>query len=122
MPISTPRMSPDSPQELSRMEKQGVTRLHQPTDWCAGMVVVLKIMGSPHCNAILTKLNKMRETHPMPAVEQTLAEQLAGAKVLLKLNANSEFWQIPVSTIMLLADCAAQIINALPWVVLSSCF
>ena len=35
--------------------------------------------------------------HPMPAVEQTLA-QIAGAHVFSKLDANSGFWQIPLST------------------------
>ena len=37
-----------------------------------------------------------REKHLLPAVEQTLA-QLAGAKVFSKLDANSGFWQIPLS-------------------------
>ena len=46
----------------------------------------------------LTHLNKSvcRERHPLPAVEQTLA-QLAGARVFSKLDANSGFWQIPLS-------------------------
>ena len=46
----------------------------------------------------LTQLNKSvrREHHQLPAVEQTLA-QLAGAKVFSKLDANSGFWQIPLS-------------------------
>ena len=37
-----------------------------------------------------------RERHPLPAVDQTLA-QLAGARVFSKLDANSGFWQIPLS-------------------------
>ena len=46
----------------------------------------------------LTKLNESvcRERH-LPAVEQTLA-QLAVAQVFTKLDANSGFWQIPLST------------------------
>ena len=46
----------------------------------------------------LTRLNESvcRERHPLPAVEQTLA-QLAGAKVFTKLDANLRFWQIPLS-------------------------
>ena len=46
----------------------------------------------------LSKLNESvkRERHPLPAVEQTLA-QSAGAKLFMKLDANSEFWQIPLA-------------------------
>ena len=46
----------------------------------------------------LTRLNQSvcRERHPLPAVEQTLA-QLASARVFSKLDANSGFWQIPFS-------------------------
>ena len=45
----------------------------------------------------LTHLNKSvrRERHPLPAVEQSLA-QLAGAQVFSTLDANSGFWQIPL--------------------------
>ena len=35
----------------------------------------------------------MREYHPLPSVDHTLA-QLAGARVFIKLDANSGFWQI----------------------------
>ena len=38
----------------------------------------------------------LREVHPLPKVDDTLA-QLAGAKVFSKLDANSGFWQIPLS-------------------------
>ena len=46
----------------------------------------------------LTKLNQSvcRERYPLPAVEQVLA-QLAGDTVFTKLDANSGFWQIPLS-------------------------
>ena len=45
-----------------------------------------------------TKLNESvaRERHQLPVVDQTLA-QLAGARVFSKLDANSGFWQIPLS-------------------------
>ena len=38
----------------------------------------------------------MREAHPIPKVNSTLT-QLAGAAVFSKLDANSGFWQIPLS-------------------------
>ena len=46
----------------------------------------------------LTKLNQSvcRERYPLPAVKQILA-QLAGDTVFTKLDANSGFWQIPLS-------------------------
>ena len=46
----------------------------------------------------LTRLNQcvFRERYPLPAVEQILA-QLSGAKIFTKLDANSGFWQMPLS-------------------------
>ena len=38
-----------------------------------------------------------REVHPLPTVDETIA-QLTGTKVFSKLDANSEFWQIPLTT------------------------
>ena len=38
----------------------------------------------------------MRETHPIPKVDDTLA-QLSGAALFTKLDANSGFWQILLS-------------------------
>ena len=40
--------------------------------------------------------NVMREFHPLPAVDETLA-QLSGAKIFTKLDANSGFWQISLA-------------------------
>ena len=62
------------------------------------MVVVPKPQNKVRICVDLTQLNKSvrREHHQLPAVEQTLA-QLAGAKLFSKLDANSGFWQIPLS-------------------------
>ena len=38
----------------------------------------------------------MREVHPLPKVDSTIAE-MAGAKVFTKLDTNSGFWQVPLS-------------------------
>ena len=78
------------------MEQLGViSKVDEPTDWCAGMVVVPKQDGKVRICMDLTKLNKSvcRERHILPTVDHTLA-QLGGAKVFTKLNANSGFWQI----------------------------
>ena len=102
--LNTPRRVPvplmkSVKSELERMEKLGViSPVEAPTDWCAGMVVVPKSEGRVRICVDLTKLNESvyRECHPLPAVEQTLA-QIAGARVFSKLDANSGFWQIPLS-------------------------
>ena len=102
--LNTPRRVPvplmkSVKSELERMEKLGViSPVEAPTDWCAGMVVVPKSEGRVRICVDLTKLNESvyRERHPLPAVEQTLA-QIAGARVFSKLDANSGFWQIPLS-------------------------
>ena len=85
--------------DLNRMEQLGViTPVEAPTDWCSGMVVVPKSNGRVRICVDLTKLNEnvYRERHPLPVVDQTLA-QIPGARIFLKLDANSGFWQIPLS-------------------------
>jgi len=90
-------LRPAVEKELKRMEDQGIiAKTEEPTDWCAGMVVIPKANGKVRIRVDLTKLNESvcRERHILPDVEQTLA-QLAGAKVFTK--ANSGLWQIPLS-------------------------
>ena len=72
-----------------------ISKVNEPTPWCAGMVVPPKKSGNVR---ICVDLNKsvLREVHPLPKVNETLA-QLSGAKVFTKLDANSGFWQIPLS-------------------------
>ena len=87
--------------ELQRMQSLGViTKVDHPTPWCAGMVVVPKKSGEVHICVDLKPLNSnvLREVHPLPAVDETLA-QLTGAAVFSKLDANSGFWQIPLAAI-----------------------
>ena len=82
------------------MESMGVISIvSEPTEWCAGMVVVPKKSGAVRICVDLKALNDnvLREVHPIPKVDETLA-QLAGATVFSKLDANSGFWQIPLST------------------------
>jgi len=85
--------------ELQRMEECNIiTRIEEPTDWCAGMVVVPKPNGSVRICVDLTKLNEavQREYYVLPAVDETLAK-MAGAQVFTKLDANSGFWQIKLN-------------------------
>jgi len=86
-------------QELDRMESLSViSKVEEPTPWCAGMVVVPKKTGTIRICVDLKPLNKsvQREVHPLPAVDDTLA-QMAGAKVFSTLDANSGFWQVPLA-------------------------
>ena len=81
------------------MESIGViSKVSEPTAWCAGMVVVPKQNGNLRICVDLKPLdeNVLREVHPLPKVDETLA-QLAGAKIFSKLDANSGFWQIPLA-------------------------
>ena len=90
--VAIPLMQPVK-EKLERMEKLGViSRVSEPTEWCAGMVVVPKGSKKVHICVDLTHLDKSvrRERHPLPAVEQSLA-QLAGACVFSTLDANSGF-------------------------------
>ncbi len=86
-------------EELDRMELAGViSKVDEPTPWCAGMVVVPKKSGAVRICVDLKSLNEnvLREVHPIPKVDETLA-QLTGASVFSKLDANSGFWHIPLA-------------------------
>ena len=85
--------------ELERMESIGViSKVENPTDWCAGMVVVPKGDKSVRICVDLKPLNNnvLREPHPIPTVDDVLG-QLAGATQFSKLDANSGFWQVPLA-------------------------
>ena len=65
-------------QALSEMEAQGViSRVQQPTPWCAGMVIVNKKNGGVRICVDLKPLNHcvLKEHHPLPKVDEVLAEQ-----------------------------------------------
>ena len=80
------------------MEEMGViSSIQESMDWCGSMVPVRKKNGEVCIRVDLTQLNESVkwELHPLPVVEHVLA-QLAGAKVLSKLDANSRFYQTPL--------------------------
>lgn len=99
--VKTPRRIPlplvgKVKEEIQRMERLGVIScVEEPTDWCAGMVVVPKKNRE---SVRLTGLNVYvcREKYILPSVEQSLG-MLAGAKKFSKLDANMGFWQIPLT-------------------------
>lgn len=85
-------------QELERMVKLDViTPVDFPTQFCAPMVAVAKGEGVRICGDF-TELNKYvkRSVFPIHKVQYTLS-QLKGAKVFSKVDANSGFYQVPLS-------------------------
>ena len=84
-------------EELDRMEKLGVIRpVNKPTDWVSSMVTVVKpgklrICLDPRDLNLAIK----REHYPTLTVEEVVS-RLPNAKVFLKLDAASGFWQIPL--------------------------
>lgn len=86
-------------QELERMERNGVIRkVNEPTDWCAGIVPVLKPSGAVRICVDLTHLNKCvrRERYVLPTVDDSMG-MLSGATVFSKIDANSGFHQVKLS-------------------------
>ena len=65
-------------EELNRMEEMGViSKVDEPTSWCAGMVVVLKKSGAVRICVDLKPLNEsmLRAVHPIPTVDETLSHR-----------------------------------------------
>ena len=63
-------------EELECMEQMGViSKVTEPSEWCAGMVVVPKKSGDVRICVDLKPLNEsvLREPHPIPKVDETLA-------------------------------------------------
>lgn len=95
--LTTPRrVSVPLLPNVERIQSLGViTKIPEPTEWCAGTVVVPKQNGKVRICVDRTRLNQSvcRECYMLPSVEQVLA-QIGDAKHFSKLDANSGFWQI----------------------------
>ncbi|XP_054266984.1 uncharacterized protein K02A2.6-like [Macrosteles quadrilineatus] len=80
------------------LDKGVIVRVDTPTDWCSPLVIVPKKDNSIRLCVDFTKLNESvkRELYPVPSVDYSLG-QLDGAKVFSKLDANSGYWQIPIT-------------------------
>ena len=85
--------------ELLKMEETGIIeQIQEPTDWCAGIVIVPKKDGEVRICTDYKKLNaaiKRRERYVLPTVEDIL-HKLKGSTIFTKLDATSGFWQIPL--------------------------
>ena len=103
------------------MEALGViTKVTEPTSWCAGIVVVPKRSGDIRICVDLKPLNEcvLWETFSIPQVDETLA----GASLFSKLDANSSFWQIPLSceSRLLITPYGRHCFNKLPFRITSA--
>ena len=81
------------------MEMMGViSKIDEPTTWCAGMVVVPKRLGGVRICIDLKPLNEsvLQAVYPIHKVDEMLS-YLSGATIFTKLDANSSFWQIPLA-------------------------
>ena len=83
-----------------------MSRVNQPTEWCPGMVMILKVNGKVRICVDLTKVNESieKERHRLRAIDQTLTK-LAVVKFFSKLDTNSGFWQIlldPASSLLMM--------------------
>ena len=68
-----------------------ISRVVEPTQWCAPMVVVPKPSGDVRICVDLTKTeNVLWEIHPLPSVDYTVAK-FGGSKFFSKMYATSGF-------------------------------
>ena len=74
-----------------------IRKIDEPREWVNSMVVVEKTSGGLIIFLDLRDLNKAikREYYQLSTFEE-IASRLSGAKLFMKLNANKEYWQIPL--------------------------
>ena len=86
--------------ELNKMEQLGVIKkIDKPTDWCHPIVIVSKPNGDIRLCIDLTKLNAgvERELYPLESIEETLGKLGDECVFMSKVDANSGYWQVPLS-------------------------
>ena len=91
-------LHPNVTKELDRMEKSGViSKVTDPTPWCAGMVVVPKKSGNVRICVDLATQPKHAKRSTSTSESGRDPGSTHGAKIFSKLDANSGFWQIPLA-------------------------
>ena len=83
--------------ELKRMQEGNIIQeITEATDWCAGVVPVLKPNGKVRLCVDLKKLNQAvkRERYIIPTMDDVI-HKLKGSSIFSKLDLDSGFWQIP---------------------------
>ena len=85
--------------ELNKMQELGVIKkVDKPTDRCHP-IVVPKPNGDIRLCVDLTKLNAgvERELYPLESIEETLGKLGEECVFMSKVDANSGYWQVPLS-------------------------
>ena len=74
-----------------------ITRITEPTEWCAPIVIAPKKNGNIRICVDLRQLNKAvaREQFTIPTLEEVLGK-IAGAQFFSVLDAKNGFWQVPL--------------------------
>ena len=90
---------PKLKQELQRMQKLGVIQeVTDPTDWVSPMVPVMKKNGNVRVCIDFSELNKsIRRERFQIHVAEEIFSMMQGARFFTILDAESGFWQIPLS-------------------------
>ena len=102
--IKTPRriaipLMPKVETELKRMESRDIiVKVEEPTDWCSSIVPVPKSSGDVRICVDLKRLNAAvrRERYILPTADN-LFHQLRGSTVFSTLDAESGYWQFPLT-------------------------
>jgi hypothetical protein len=84
--------------ELERLHSDGVIRpVHEPSEWCAPIVPVIKKNGNVRITVDYKRLNQSvkRQQYMLPNLED-IAPKLTGATVFSSLDAASGYYQIPL--------------------------
>ena len=82
--------------DIKRMEEMKViSKIDEPTDWCAAMVPVTKSNGGIRLCVDLRHLNKPGEVFILPTVED-ISQRLTGPTVFSTLDCSNSFWQLPL--------------------------
>ena len=102
--IKTPRriaipLMPKVETELKRMESRDIiVKVEEPTDWCSPIVPIPKSSGDVRICVDLKRLNAAvrRERYILPTAAD-LFHQLRGSTVFSTLDAESGYWQFPLT-------------------------
>ena len=96
--VHTTPVKSEKKKKITRLEKIGVIeKINEPTDWCVPMVLVWKKSRGARICTDFKRLSAAvkREHYILPSVKDIM-HYLKEATIFSKLDATSEFFQIPL--------------------------